>query len=109
MDLDGHELNALRGWRRGLEAGLVEALYLEVMPENQKRYGLPTNAALAFLEERGYELFFCKEQDFTVSGTKPTTFVGPSGSLVLSPFRATDYPKDHPTDVLALSPTIGTA
>ena len=109
MDLEGHELYALRGWRRSLEASLVAALYLEVMPENQERYGLPTNAALAFLEERDYELFFCKEQDFTMNGTKPTTFVGPSGSLVLSPFRATDYPKDHPTDVLALIPSIGTA
>lgn len=60
MDLEDHELNALRGWKRSLEAGLAETLYVEVMTENQKRYGLPTNVALAFLEKRDYEFFFCK-------------------------------------------------
>jgi FkbM family methyltransferase len=103
MDLEGHELNALRGWRHSLEAGLVKALYIEVMPENQKRYGLPTNAALAYLEECGYDLFFCKGQDLGKFGKKSKRFDGLGDSLTIASFLAREYPSNYSTDILALN------
>ena len=50
------------------------ALYIEIMPENQNRYGLKTNAPLKFLESSGYELFLCKEEDFANFGEKPKKY-----------------------------------
>lgn len=104
LDLEGHELSALRGWTQALKARKIRALYLEVMPENQARYALPTNAALVFLEECGYRLHLCKEQDFGLFGEAPASLEGPGGSIPVAPFQAEDYPENHPTDVLALAP-----
>ena len=63
------------------------------MPENQARYGRPTNAPLAFLESLGYELYLCKEDDFGSFGGAPDTKTLPNGSLALSPFKAKEYPE----------------
>ena len=104
MDLEGHELNALKGWRRTLEAGLVEALYLEVMPENQERYELPTNAALTYLKECGYNLYLCKKQNFGQFGEDPKPLTGPGGSISVAHFLAEEYPNDFSSDILAIAP-----
>ena len=104
MDLEGHELHALRGWRESLEAGLVEALYLEVMPENQERYELPTNAALTYLKECGYNLYLCKKQNFGQFGEDPKRLAGPSGAISAARFLTEEYPNDFSSDVLAIAP-----
>ena len=44
VDLEGHELPALKGWRKDLSEHKVRAIYIEIIPENQARYGRPTNA-----------------------------------------------------------------
>ena len=103
MDLEGHELAALRGWDQHLKAHKIRALYLEVIPENQARYDLPTNAALRFLEERGYRLFLCKEQDFGLFGESPSALESLGGTIPAAHFHADDYPEDHATDALALA------
>jgi FkbM family methyltransferase len=104
MDLEGHELNALQGWTHNINSGSVEALYLEVVPENQKRYGLSTNAALVLLEECGYNLYLCKKQDFGLFGESPNRLACPSGYISTVRFAAEEYPNDFASDVLAIAP-----
>ena len=104
IDLEGHELSALKGWESYLRDHAVQALYIEIMPENQNRYGLKTNAPLKFLESSGYELFLCKKEDFANFGEKPKKYQFESRILTLSKFMAKDFPNDFTTDVLALTP-----
>ena len=104
IDLEGHELSALKGWEACLRDHIVKSIYIEIMPENQKRYGLKTNIPLVFLESLGYELFLCKEDDFANFGEKPKKYQFESRTLTLSKFMAQDFPNDFATDVLALTP-----
>ena len=104
IDLEGHELSALKGWESYLRDHAVRALYVEIMPENQKRYGLKTNTPLVFLESLGYNLFLCKEEDFSHFGEKPKKYKFASGTLILSKFQAKDFPENFATDVLAVTP-----
>ena len=103
IDLEGHELSALKGWSRYLKKKAVRAIYIEIMPENQKRYSLKTNAPLKYLESFGYELYLCKEEDFGNFGEKPKEYQFESRTLNLSRFKAQDFPNDFATDVLALA------
>ena len=104
IDLEGHELPALKGWRKYLSAHKVNAIYIEIMPENQARYNRATNAPLSFLESLGYELYICKKEDFGfgINCTEPTK--PDIRSFPLSHFMANDYPDNFTTDVLALAP-----
>jgi FkbM family methyltransferase len=104
IDLEGHELSALKGWKACLRDHIVKSIYIEIMPENQNRYGLQTNAPLKFLESSGYKLFLCKEEDFANFGEKPQKYQFDSKTLTLSKFKAQDFPNDFATDVLALTP-----
>lgn len=104
IDLEGHELSALKGWETFLRDHKVKSIYIEIMPENQNRYGLKTNAPLKFLESSGYELFLCKEEDFANFGEKPKKYQFETGTLILSKFQARNFPEDFATDVLALTP-----
>lgn len=104
IDLEGHELSALKGWGACLRDHIIKSIYIEIMPENQKRYGLKTNAPLKFLESSGYELFLCKEEDFANFGEKPKRYQFETGTLILSKFQARNFPEDFATDVLALTP-----
>jgi FkbM family methyltransferase len=104
IDLEGHELPALQGWRKCLSEHRVKAIYIEIMPENQARYGRSANAPLAYLESHGYELYLCKEEDFEVFGNSPHETSLEQGSLLLSRFRAEEYPGNFATDALALAP-----
>ena len=104
IDLEGHELSALKGWDACLRDHIVKSIYIEIMPENQNRYGLKTNAPLKLLESSGYELFLCKEEDFANFGEKPKKYQFETGTLILSKFQAHNFPEDFATDVLALTP-----
>ncbi len=103
IDLEGHEVPALKGWRRSLGKHDAKALYIEIIPENQARYGYQTNAPLVFLESLGYRLFLCKPDDFGTFGSTPENHTFADGALPLSEFRAEDYPTSFATDVLALA------
>ena len=80
-----------------------KALYIEIIPENQARYGYETNAPLAFLESLGYQLFLCKPDDFGTFGCTVENRTFNQGMLPLSEFKAEDYPLSFATDVLALA------
>ena len=104
IDLEGHELPALQGWRKCLSEHRVKAIYIEIMPENQARYGRPPNAPLSYLESLGYELYLCKKEDFGSFGDAPNKTKLQHGYLSLSRFRAEEYPQDFATDALVLAP-----
>ena len=103
IDLDGHEVPALKGWRESLGKQNAKALYIEIIPENQARYDYETNAPLVFLESLGYRLFLCKPDDFGTFGSTAENHAFADGVLPLSEFRAEDYPSSFATDVLALA------
>ena len=103
IDIEGQELPALHGWKKCLSAHKTKAVYIEIMPENQARYGYETNAPLVFLESLGYRLFLCKPDDFGTFGSTPENHTFADGVLPLSEFRAEDYPSSFATDVLALA------
>ena len=105
IDLEGHELPALQGWRKCLTEHRVRAIYIEIIPENQTRSGRQTKAPLCYLESLGYELYLCKEEDFGLFGNVPAKVSLQQGNLQLSRFKTEEYPEDFATDILALSPT----
>ncbi|MDG0964317.1 MAG: FkbM family methyltransferase [Opitutales bacterium] len=104
IDIEGHELPALQGWQKNLSDHRVKAIYVEIIPENQKRYGRKTNAPLAYLESLGYSLFLCKDSDFGLFGEHPRKNRLKKSTPLLAKFRANEYPPTFSTDVLALSP-----
>ena len=104
FDLEGNELSAFQGWKNFLSSHKAKAIYVEIMPENQKRYSLKTNAPLEYLESFGYELYLCKKEDFANFGEKPKKYQFETGTLILSKFEARNFPEDFATDVLALTP-----
>ena len=103
IDLEGHEVPALKGWRAFLGKQNTKALYIEIIPENQARYGYKPNEPLVFLESLGYVLFLCKPDDFGNFG-EPTKLMEclDGKSIEVSKFKANEYPSDFSTDVLAL-------
>ena len=82
----------------------MKAIYIEVMPENQRRYGLEAHDLLRFIESFGYNLYFCKEEDFVDSsksdGSELMQRHG-ANPLPVVPFVSQDYPQSLSTDVLA--------
>jgi hypothetical protein len=78
---------------------------MEIIPENQERYGRKTNAPLTYLESLGYSLFLCKNSDFGLFGEHPRKDRLKEDAPLLAKFNANEYPQDFSTDVLALSPS----
>lgn len=102
IDLEGHELPALKGWTEFLENQNALAIYIEIIPENQARYGHKTNAPLVFLESLGYRLYICKCDDFGYFGNEVESKKLSNGSVKVSFFKAENYPDHFSTDILAL-------
>ena len=65
IDLEGHELSALKGWNQFLARGMVKTIYLEVMPENQARYGLNTNEPCSTWNHKVTTSFFVRTRTST--------------------------------------------
>ena len=104
IDIEGYELPALKGWSEKLSNHSIRSIHIEIIPENQSRYGFATNAPLLFLESLGYELFFYKSDDFKIFDGIPKFDFGRSNEIPLLKFAASKYPCSHATDVLALPP-----
>lgn len=54
LDLEGHELQALRGADRALSEGRIKSVVIEAMVEHASRTGADPVAAQRYLEDRGY-------------------------------------------------------
>ena len=62
MDIEGHELAALRGLQPLLSERRVKALYVETIEENHTRAGSSFSAFVRFVNDCGYELWRINEQ-----------------------------------------------
>ena len=71
MDLEGQELNALRGLTKTLDRGAIEVIYLEVRSELLRRYGLRLQPLMAYLRQHGFRVFYCRIRDLL--GRQPTS------------------------------------
>jgi FkbM family methyltransferase len=105
MDLEGQELNALRGLAKALDRGAVEVIYFEARSELFHRYGLTPEDIIQFLNEKGFRVFYCRDRD--LNGTPRTTSrFTRSGlnQLQLSEFESPSG--DLGTDLLAIRQTL---
>lgn len=101
MDVEGHELVALRGAARSLEAHRFQAIYFEYFEKNLARVQSSV-ALLAFLDGAGYEVCFCRMADLAPLG-RPTHTVRaslPGHGLRLVPVAGHAVPPM--TDLLAI-------
>jgi FkbM family methyltransferase len=105
LDVEGYELSALRGAAAALAARAVRAIYFEYFEKYLIRVGPPAEL-IAFLDDAGYEVCFCREYDLANAGGATHTLAdGLAGhGLPLIPVRTrplpsmTDLfaaPKDH--------------
>jgi FkbM family methyltransferase len=63
MDLEGQELNALRGLHRAFKRGAIQLIYFEVRFELLQRYGLEPEQIFNLLSENGFRIFYCRDRD----------------------------------------------
>ena len=62
MDIEGHELAALRGLEPLLSERRVKAMYVETIETNHTRAGSSLSAFVSFVNDCGYELWTINEQ-----------------------------------------------
>lgn len=101
LDVEGHELAALRGAARALEEKRVQALYFEYF-ENWLRRAHPPAELLAFLESKGYAVCFCRKFDLESRGGATRTLRAglPGHGLPLLPIEGHELPAT--TDLIAV-------
>jgi FkbM family methyltransferase len=63
MDLEGQELNGLRGLSKAFSRGAIEVIYFEVRSEILQRYEVLPEQILHFLSENGFRVFYCRDRD----------------------------------------------
>ena len=103
IDLEGNEIAALRGASRLLNKNLINFLYVEIIPDNQARFNYTTIQLLELIETCGYNLYYCKSDDFRELNQQPVEMHFTLGVLSLSKFKSKNYPINYSTDILAIS------
>lgn len=101
LDVEGYELCALRGAAQALARRQVKAIYFEYFEKYLIRVAQPA-ALIAFLDDVGYEVCFCREFDLAnVGGATHTLAEGLAGhGLPLRPTR--NHVRPAMTDLLAV-------
>ena len=102
IDIEGQEYPAILGWENFLKQKRVKSLFMESFPRNVQKYGIDIRSPLKFLENRGYQLFLCKKQDFASFADQPRLESFEFGNILVAKFKARDYPVDFSTEVLAV-------
>ncbi|MGD0156738.1 MAG: FkbM family methyltransferase [Terracidiphilus sp.] len=103
MDIEGSEPLALEGAKASLSRGIIKAVYLELSTENLRRQGRVPNESIDPLREAGFNLFWCKPEDFAKSSNLSEFSVkvrSERGSFTVSRFKS--FPDNYQTDILAL-------
>ena len=77
LDVEGSEGRVLRGMKRQLSRGVVEAIYIEMISEHLSRAGTSALEVLRLLIDCGLTPYHCKDDDF--SGTHRNSFEIPTG------------------------------
>lgn len=102
IDIEGFEPVALRGGTRTMREGRLPVLYSEVSAHNLRRQGLTAKSYLAFLEDRGYALFYCKEADL-MANQSDVHWINVSGAgIPVASLSLSDIHDGIHTDVLAV-------
>jgi FkbM family methyltransferase len=93
LDIEGYELAALRGAAAALATRAVQAIYFEYFEKYLVRVGPPAEL-IAFLDDAGYEVCFCREHDLAGAGGPTHTLAeGLAGhGLPLAPVRGRTLP-----------------
>ncbi|HEY1750134.1 MAG TPA: FkbM family methyltransferase [Caulobacteraceae bacterium] len=101
LDVEGYELSALRGAAKALKRRAVKAIYFEYFEKYLIRVA-PPETLIAFLDEAGYEVCFCREYDLANAGGPTHTLAeGLAGhGLPLTPARG--HVRPAMTDLLAV-------
>jgi len=101
LDVEGYELPALRGAASALARRAIKAIYFEYFEKYLVRVG-PPGDLIAWLDQAGYEVCFCRECDLAAAGGATHTLAeGVAGhGLPLTPVRG--HPLPPMTDLLAV-------
>ena len=101
LDIEGHELKALRGAARALESRRIQAVYFEYF-EKWLRRVQPPEELLAFLQSHDYQVCICRKDDFEARGGASHTIAAglPGHRLPLLPIGQNQAPEM--TDLLAI-------
>jgi FkbM family methyltransferase len=101
MDLEGQELNGLRGLSKAFNRGAVEVIYFEVRSEILQRYDMVPEEILYFLYENGFRVFYCRDRDLLGRHFTTVRFARSGlNQLQLSEFRSLGG--ELQTDLLAI-------
>ena len=101
LDVEGYELPVLRGAADALKARAIKAIYFEYFEKCLVRVG-PPEELIAFLDNAGYEVCFCRQWDLDRNG-QPTHTIAeglPGHGLPLTPVRGRTRPSM--TDLFAV-------
>ena len=101
LDIEGHELVALRGASRALEGRRIHAVYFEYFEKWLQRVQ-PPEELLTFLEAKGYQVCLCRKGDLDSRGGATHTIKGglPGHGLPLLPIQGHLLPAM--TDLMAV-------
>jgi hypothetical protein len=101
MDLEGRELNGLRGLSKAFGRGGIEVIYFEVRSEILRRYDVSPEQIVHFLYENGFRVFYCRDRDLIGRHITTVRFARSGlNQLQLSEFRSAGGPLQ--TDLLAI-------
>jgi FkbM family methyltransferase len=101
IDIEGYELEALRGAEASLRNGKIDAVYFEYCEKWLARYYAPSEL-LAYLDSVGYEVCFCRfpDTDKYAGMIRSLKEKFPGTELPLVPIRGLPLPDT--TDLLAV-------
>jgi len=93
LDVEGYELPALRGTAAALARRAIKAIYFEYFEKYLVRAG-PPGELIAFLDDAGYEVCFCRRCDLDHTGGATHTLANgcPGHGLPLAPVRGRPLP-----------------
>jgi FkbM family methyltransferase len=102
LDIEGHELAALRGAENALENHRIKAIYFEYSEQLLVRVA-PPSKLIEFLDSLSYEVCFCNHCDIAGQALTPTLTIQqglPGCGLPLVPIKGRKLPPV--TDLLAI-------
>jgi hypothetical protein len=108
LDIEGWEVFALRGSTRSLEKGIVDAIYVEIISDHLQRVGIEASHLFKVLEDTGFQLFYCKTNDFksgNADESRAFTLDVYGYPLKLAPLDLDNLPPKFHTDLLAIHKT----